>query len=226
MYEAPHGSMGRSKAQHRRNAHHGSKTEASIEDNLTENRKTNTLKEAKKHPEIAFDIRTDISTTLLRITKADKKVSGVPSLESYVKWISDRLDILGQEGDGRNIEQECETGFVLGSGPGGQNVNKVQTCVDIIHKFTKVRFQEKGGREQYQNRSSANSRMSMLVDDHLEGWLEVISDNDSERNADIGRRLRAEIDTLYPPDKGFVKKRQAYSDLCDKLDPPNKINLI
>jgi len=52
-------------------------------------------------------------------------------------------------------EEDLQESFIRSSGPGGQNVNKVATCVVLVHRPTgiSVKFQE--GRTQAANRLKA-----------------------------------------------------------------------
>ncbi len=51
--------------------------------------------------------------------------------------------------------QDLEISFFRSSGPGGQNVNKVETAVRILHKPTRVVVASQAGRSQYKNRETA-----------------------------------------------------------------------
>jgi peptide chain release factor 1 len=50
---------------------------------------------------------------------------------------------------------DLDVSFFRSSGPGGQNVNKVETAVRILHKPTGVVVSSQAGRSQQQNRESA-----------------------------------------------------------------------
>lgn len=49
-------------------------------------------------------------------------------------------------------EKDLQETFIHSSGPGGQNVNKVATCVLLVHLPTKVRVKCQQARTQRQNR--------------------------------------------------------------------------
>jgi peptide chain release factor len=66
-------------------------------------------------------------------------------------------------------EQDLDERFVRAGGPGGQNVNKVSTCVILIHRASglSVRCQEE--RSQGLNRFLARRRLADKVEDTLLG---------------------------------------------------------
>jgi peptide chain release factor len=49
-------------------------------------------------------------------------------------------------------EADLEESFVASSGPGGQNVNKVATCVVLVHRPTGIQVKCQTTRQQGQNR--------------------------------------------------------------------------
>lgn len=56
-------------------------------------------------------------------------------------------------------QSDLEISFFRSSGPGGQNVNKVETAVRILHKPSGIIVSSQAGRSQHSNRETA---MSML----------------------------------------------------------------
>ncbi len=52
-------------------------------------------------------------------------------------------------------KEDVVESFVRSSGPGGQNVNKVSTCVELVHEPTGIRIKCQKYRTQAQNREEA-----------------------------------------------------------------------
>jgi protein subunit release factor B len=81
--------------------------------------------------------------------------------------IQERLKKLGLH------EEDFEESFVRSSGNGGQNVNKVSTCVQLVHRPTGVSVKSMVHRTQLKNREEA--------------WDRILEKFETERE-----RLRAE----------------------------------
>jgi protein subunit release factor B len=82
-----------------------------------------------------------------------------PVQESKVKELEARFFRLGIQ------EKDLEESFVRSGGPGGQNVNKVSSCVVLIHRptGTVVRCQEE--RSQALNRFLARRRLAEQMEE-------------------------------------------------------------
>ncbi|GAU98199.1 hypothetical protein RvY_09377 [Ramazzottius varieornatus] len=66
-------------------------------------------------------------------------------------------------------ESELKESFVRSGGPGGQNVNKLETCVQLIHLPTKIVVKCQEQRTQEQNRLRAREIMQERLDLHFNG---------------------------------------------------------
>ena len=66
-------------------------------------------------------------------------------------------------------EQDLDERFVRAGGPGGQNVNKVSTCVILIHRASGVSVRCQEERSQGLNRFLARKRLADKVEETLLG---------------------------------------------------------
>ena len=64
------------------------------------------------------------------------------------------------------FEKDIEESFVRSSGPGGQNVNKVSTCVVLHHRPTGVSVKCQRERSQVQNRFLAREMLLSAIERH------------------------------------------------------------
>ncbi len=90
---------------------------------------------------------------------------------------------------------DLEISFFRSSGPGGQNVNKVETAVRIVHNPTGVVSSVQAGRSQQQNRESA---MEILRSKLYEAQLEQQgAEQGALRRSQIGSGDRSEKIRTY-----------------------------
>ena len=92
--------------------------------------------------------------------------------------LAQRLERLGVR------EEDLDESFVRSSGPGGQNVNKVATCVVLLHRPTGVRIKCQEERSQSLNRQRARE----LLAEKLEGRIEARAQAEAARLAKLRRQ--------------------------------------
>ena len=63
-------------------------------------------------------------------------------------------------------EKDIEESFIRSSGPGGQNVNKVSTCVALYHRPTEIRVKSQQERTQGLNRYIARCLLLAKIEQH------------------------------------------------------------
>ena len=69
-----------------------------------------------------------------------------------------------------SLERDCDLEFIIASGPGGQNRNKVQTGVRLVHRPTGITVTATERRSQHANREAAFERMQSRLEEfqHVE----------------------------------------------------------
>ncbi len=65
--------------------------------------------------------------------------------------------------DRASLERDCDEVFFIASGPGGQNRNKVETGVRLVHRPSGVRVTATERRSQQANRDMAFERMALRI---------------------------------------------------------------
>ena len=96
------------------------------------------------------------------------------NLIRYCAWIEDNISELAALDP-----SDYMVTFTKSGGPGGQNVNKRETKVMIVHKPTNIRVESDQTRSQMQNKNLALENLRVRLQDHLGIWKEYLKPDQS-----------------------------------------------
>jgi protein subunit release factor A len=99
------------------------------------------------------------------------------------------------------LERDCDMDFFIATGPGGQNRNKVETGVRLVHRPTGVMVTATERRSQHANREAAFERMAARLEEMQRVQTPRVATKptagsrerrlDAKRRASTVKRLRA-----------------------------------
>ena len=104
-------------------------------------------------------------------------------------------------------EQDIEEKFIRSQGPGGQNVNKVSTCVHLRHLLTGIEVKCQQERSQSQNRYHARQLLLKKIEYAILGKLSEEQKNiEKIRRQKRRRSRRAKLKILESKRRHAAKK--------------------
>ena len=159
--------------------HHGKRTMLAIKES------------AKESGEKGKEAKSRITAKLSKVLEKDESLDA-REVKAYFEWL--KLALLcvdeicsmkeGKFGDQKLAlemmmrDSDLEEKFVRSGGAGGQNVNKVNSAVQIKHVPSGFFVKVSESRDQFQNRPIARQRLQQVLCDHLDDWKTVIGARD------------------------------------------------
>lgn len=129
------------------------------------------------------DVEDSLKQVLSKLTIIDNLDMYEKNIIRYCTWIEDNLNDLAALDP-----SDCAITFAKSGGPGGQNVNKRETKVMIVHKPTNIRVESDQTRSQVSNRELALKQLQMRLQDHIRDW-KMYLESGVHLDADLVREL-------------------------------------
>lgn len=123
----------------------------------------------------------EVENSLIRVLKgfpqADNRDLEDKQLDRYLNWIAANYPELSSPDP-----SEIDMTFSKSGGPGGQNVNKRETKVSLIHLPTHLRAESDLARSQLQNKDLALELLQERLQSHINDWKQYLAPN---QNVDL-----------------------------------------
>ncbi len=151
------------------------------------------------YKEVIAEIKGNGVYDMLKYESGVHRIQRIPSTEKsgriHTSTASVAILPIAEEKEIDIKESDIEVSFSRAGGPGGQNVNKVETAVRILHKPTGIVISSREERSQLKNRERAMQVLrSKLLDEQLHKEEEALR---RERKEQIGTADRSEKIRTY-----------------------------
>ena len=103
---------------------------------------------------------------------------------------------------------DVEESFIRSSGPGGQNVNKVATCVQLRHRPTGIKVKCQKYRFQHLNRQEAWALLARAIEQRSRQVSQRIKQAQAKKRRQERRRSRAAKERMLEGKKKHSWKKQ------------------
>jgi len=128
----------------------------------------------EQHTQSREKRKREVENSLIQVLKgfppADNRDLEIKQLDRYLNWIAANIKDLTPLDSA-----ELEFTTSKSGGPGGQNVNKRETRVSLVHLPTYLRSESDQTRSQLQNKELALKLLRERLQNHINDWKEYLS---------------------------------------------------
>ncbi len=117
-----------------------------------------------------IDVETSLKQVLKRFPPIDNPDLKERQIDCYATWIENNIRELTPLDS-----SEIDITFSKSSGPGGQNINKRETRVTLIHQPTNINVVSDRTRSQLQNKNLALELLRVRLQEHLNDWKKYLA---------------------------------------------------
>ena len=103
---------------------------------------------------------------------------------------------------------DVEESFIRSSGPGGQNVNKVATCVQLLHRPTGIKVKCQKYRFQHLNRQEAWTLLARAIAQKSQQEYQRVKQAQAKKRRQERKRSRVAKEHVLQGKKKHSQKKQ------------------